>query len=85
MLVINNAQCFQNNHTCATKSVCFIFSLDSILGYHIKPNVIFTRQPLIIKISLVINLIILILGLISGVFSIITFSKKKSKEVGRGY
>ncbi|CAF3318798.1 unnamed protein product [Rotaria sp. Silwood2] len=70
---------------CQFSTKGFIFSLDPILGYHIKQNVAFNRQPLIVKISLVITVIIFILGLISGSCSIITFSRKKIKEVGCGF
>ncbi|CAF4272302.1 unnamed protein product, partial [Rotaria sp. Silwood2] len=70
---------------CQFSTKSYIFSLDPILSYHIKPNIIFNRQPFIIKISLLINWIILISGLVNGFFSIITFSQKKTKEVGCGY
>ncbi|CAF2718597.1 unnamed protein product [Rotaria sp. Silwood2] len=63
----------------------FIFSLDPILGYHIKPNISFHQQPFIIKFSIFITSIMLISEFIMGSLSIATFQVKKSREVGRGY
>ncbi|CAF3392764.1 unnamed protein product [Rotaria sp. Silwood1] len=70
---------------CQFSTKSFMFSLDSILGYHIKPKISFNRQPLIIKISILISTIILISGLISGLLSIVTFRRKKPRQVGTGY
>lgn len=76
--------CFYGSR-CQFSTKGFILSLDSILSYHIKPNVKFTRQPLIVKISLLMNSIILILGIINGLFSIMTFSSKRLRQRGSGY
>jgi len=62
-----------------------IFSLDSILGYHIKPNVSINKQPFIVKFTIGITLIMLIAGLISGSLSLATFLSSKTREVGCGY
>jgi hypothetical protein len=79
----NGGQCFENNETCPTKLSCicedcyygsrcqfstkgFLISLDSIVAYHIKPNIPVNRQPLIVKTS-----IIFVIGLISGLLSMI--------------
>ncbi|CAF4559165.1 unnamed protein product [Rotaria socialis] len=70
---------------CQFSTESFIFSLDAILGYHIKPMVPLVRQPIIIKISVAIILIMLIFGFISGMLSIVTFCRKKPREVGTGY
>ncbi|CAF4645294.1 unnamed protein product [Rotaria sp. Silwood1] len=70
---------------CQFSTKGFMFSLDSILGYHIKPKISINRQPLIIKISILISTIILISGLISGLLSIVTFRRKKPRQVGTGY
>jgi hypothetical protein len=69
---------------CQFSTKGFVLSLDPILGYHIKPNVSFTRQPSIIKVSVGIVMVLLISTVISGLLSIITFSTKSSKEVGCG-
>ncbi|CAF4466835.1 unnamed protein product, partial [Rotaria sp. Silwood2] len=62
----------------------FIFSLDQILGYHIKPSISVHQQPFIVKFS-IITTIMLILELIIGSLSIATFKVKTSREVGCGY
>ncbi|CAF1222459.1 unnamed protein product [Adineta steineri] len=63
----------------------FVLSLDYILSYHIKPNRSFSQQPIIIKISIAIITLMLILGLINGIMSILTFHMKKTRNVGCGY
>jgi hypothetical protein len=70
---------------CQLSTKGFIFSLDSILGYHIKPNLSINQQPLIIKISIAITTIMFILGLINGLLSFLTFRREKAKQVGTGY
>jgi hypothetical protein len=70
---------------CQFSTKGFIISLDSILAYHIKPNLSINEQPLIIKISIGIMTIIFILGFVNGLLSFITFRRKKSREVGTGY
>ncbi|CAF1503226.1 unnamed protein product [Adineta ricciae] len=62
----------------------FILSLDYILSYHIKPEISFSQQPLIIKISTVIVIIMFVFGLINGILSILTFSTQKTRDVGSG-
>ncbi|CAF3881803.1 unnamed protein product, partial [Adineta steineri] len=63
----------------------FVLSLDYILSYHIKPNRSFSQQPMIIKVSIAIITLMLILGLINGISSILTFHMKRTRNVGRGY
>ncbi|CAF5135445.1 unnamed protein product, partial [Rotaria magnacalcarata] len=58
----------------------FLFSLDPILGYHVKPNISINKQPLIIKISIVFSTIIFIFGCTNGVLSVIIFHKEKPRE-----
>jgi hypothetical protein len=60
----------------------FIFSLDSILGYHIKPRISLNQQPLIIKISISVSTILFVLGLMNGLLSIVTFHQMKRKQIG---
>ncbi|CAF4347898.1 unnamed protein product, partial [Rotaria socialis] len=67
----------------ATKG--FIFSLDPILGYHIKPNISLGRQPFIVKFSIIITTTMLISELIMGSWSVAIFRLKKSRKVGCGY
>jgi hypothetical protein len=69
---------------CQFSTSGFIFSLDSILGYHIKSNISINQQPLIIKISIGISMILLVLGLVNGSLSIVTFQRIKPRQVGTG-
>ncbi|CAF0732950.1 unnamed protein product [Adineta steineri] len=69
---------------CQFSTEGFLFSLDSILGYHIKPNVSLNQQPLIIKISIAISTIMFLSGIISGSLSIVTFRRKKLRQIGTG-
>ncbi|CAF4022619.1 unnamed protein product [Rotaria sordida] len=70
---------------CQFSTKDFIFSLDPILGYHIKPNASFHQQPFIVIFSIIITTIMLISQLIMGSLSIATFKLKNSREVGCGY
>ncbi|CAF4495834.1 unnamed protein product [Rotaria sp. Silwood2] len=76
--------CFYGSQ-CQFSTKDFIFSLDPILGYHIKPNISLNQQPFIIIFSILITTIMLILQLIMGSLSVATFKLKKSREVGCGY
>ena len=69
---------------CQFSTKGFLLSLDPILGYHIKPHVSLNQQPLIIKVSVAINTIMLVLGLVSSILSLITFRPKKSRQLGSG-
>ncbi|CAF4338770.1 unnamed protein product, partial [Rotaria sp. Silwood2] len=48
---------------CQFSTQDFIFSLDPILGYHIKPSISVHQQPFIVKFSIIITTIMLILEL----------------------
>ncbi|CAF4087988.1 unnamed protein product [Adineta steineri] len=50
-----------------------------------NPNRSFSQQPMIIKISIGIITFMFILGLINGIMSILTFHRKKTRDVGCGY
>ncbi|CAF2548696.1 unnamed protein product [Rotaria sp. Silwood2] len=70
---------------CQFSTKNFIFSLDPILGYHIKPSISLHRQPFIVKFSIAITTIMLILELIMGSLSTATFRLKNSRQVGCAY
>ncbi|CAF2505877.1 unnamed protein product [Rotaria sp. Silwood2] len=70
---------------CQFSTRSFILSLDYILGYHIKPNISFLRQPLIVKMSVAFTTIIFTFGLINGILSILTFRLKKTRDTGCGF
>ncbi|CAF4647901.1 unnamed protein product, partial [Rotaria sp. Silwood2] len=98
----NGGQCFQDNATCPSVSVCscpdcyygtkcqfstkdFVLSLDYILRYHIKPNILIFQQPLIVTMSMVLTTVMFIFGSISAFLSISTFRMKKTRDVGCGF
>jgi hypothetical protein len=70
---------------CQFSTKGFGLSLDTILGYQIRPNESITGQRLSIKLTIVITTIMLIFGLISATLSILTFHTTKVREVGCGY
>ena len=59
-------------------------TLDEILGYEIQRNTILTKQPIAVQVSAAITMIIFVIGIIDSIASIMTFSRKKSQEVGSG-
>jgi hypothetical protein len=62
----------------------FGLSLDVILGYQIFPYLSINDQPLIIKLSLSLTIILIITGFVNSILSLITFSNKSVCEVGCG-
>jgi hypothetical protein len=75
--------CFYGRR-CQFSTSGFGLSLDAILGYHILPHVSLPHQPFIVKISLALTIIFIMIGLINGIFSTITFKNKLVCEVGCG-
>jgi hypothetical protein len=75
--------CFYGSR-CQFSTNGFGLSLDGILGYHILSNVTLSQQPFIIKMSLSLTIIFVIIGLINGILSGITFKNKNVREVGCG-
>ena len=69
---------------CQLSTKGFGLSLDVILGYQIRPKLPFNRQPMSLIISGIITILMFGLGLINGVFSIITFRQKNLRLVGCG-
>ncbi|CAF3806328.1 unnamed protein product [Rotaria sp. Silwood1] len=69
---------------CQFSSNGFGLSLDALLGYHIQPNVKILHQPIIVKISLTVTVILLIIGFINGILSLMTFKNHSIREVGCG-
>ncbi|CAF1257004.1 unnamed protein product [Adineta ricciae] len=62
----------------------FGLSLDSILGHHVSPNVSITHQPIMVKISIALNIVCVVVGFTNGILSLITFKNKKVREIGCG-
>jgi hypothetical protein len=69
---------------CQLSTSGFSLSLDSILGYHIRPNLNISHQPSAVLISLILTLIITLIGLANGILSFITFKNKTTRESGCG-
>jgi hypothetical protein len=59
-------------------------TLDEILGYEFKRNTLLSKQPIAVKVSAVVTMLLFGIGIINSILSIITFSRKKSQEVGCG-
>jgi hypothetical protein len=69
---------------CQFSSSLFDLSLDPILGYHIQPHINIKHQPQIVKVSVGLTSIIIIVGLINGILSLMTFKSKETRKVGCG-
>jgi hypothetical protein len=67
---------------CQLSTKGFGLSLDSILGYKIKPHVSLTKQSFSIKISIIVTTFMLVFGLLSTFLSLITFRSKTLRETG---
>nr|AEN94416.1 low density lipoprotein [Adineta vaga] len=76
-------KCFYGT-LCQFSSESFGMSLDGILGYHIQPFKKLTDQPFIIRFSLGLTIVLTILGLINGIFSLLTFKSKELQKTGCG-
>ena len=59
-------------------------TLDDILRYEIHPNTTISNQPLSIKISAALTMILFVCGLINSVLSLLAFQSKESRTVGCG-
>ena len=77
------ADCYFGSQ-CQFTTKTFDLSLETVLGYQVHSDVSFSGQPTSLKICLVVAISMLIIGLISGSLSIITFKSKKLREVGCG-
>jgi hypothetical protein len=58
--------------------------LDEILGYEFKRNTVLFKQPMRVQVAATITMVLFLIGFISSILSIITFSRPKSHEVGCG-
>ena len=70
---------------CQFQSNILGLTLDAILGYYIGPYLGISDQPLIVKISTVLMMIIIFIGLTNSVLSILTFKNDKICQTGCGY
>ena len=51
---------------CQFSTTGFGFSLDAIIGYHIRPHTRFTDQNRVVKVSMALTMVFFSLGLING-------------------
>ncbi|CAF4139559.1 unnamed protein product, partial [Rotaria sordida] len=70
---------------CQLKTSQYALSLDALLGRDILVDVTFVNQTILIKLTFAIVLLMIVIGFISNILSIITFSQGKSREFGSGY
>jgi hypothetical protein len=59
-------------------------TLDARLGYRILPHMKFNQQPFVVKTAMTITIIMFCFGILSSLFSFLTFRTKKTREVGCG-
>ena len=70
---------------CQFSTTGFGFSLDAIIGYHIRPHTNFTEQNLAVKTSMALTMSFFFLGLINGFLSIATFKSVIIQQTGSGF
>lgn len=76
-------RCFLGTR-CHLSTRNFGLSVDVILGYQIRLEQSFIDQPYSIKISGIVTIIMLIIGIVNGVLSIRTFKQKVLRQMGCG-
>jgi hypothetical protein len=59
-------------------------TLDEILGYEFKRHTKLSEQPLTVKVSVAITILMCVIGIINGILSIMLFKREKPREVGCG-
>jgi hypothetical protein len=69
---------------CQFSSNGFGLSLDAILGSYIQSHANIQYQPVIVQISVTLSVLMTVMGLINGIFSIITFMNKEPRKTGCG-
>ncbi|CAF1210464.1 unnamed protein product [Adineta steineri] len=80
----------ENHDKCIIGSSCDVqtkgigITLDDILRYEINQNVKLKNQPLLVKISVALTIIMFLLGLINSILSFLTFQNENLRKVGCG-
>jgi hypothetical protein len=70
---------------CQFSTSRFSLSLDAILGYHIQPHLKITQQPNIVKISIVLFVVVILVGLINSTLTLITLKSPSLRHIGCDY
>ncbi|CAF0866947.1 unnamed protein product [Rotaria sordida] len=76
-------ECYYGSR-CQFTTIGFGLSLDDILGYNIWPNIPFSRQSSVVKITTAFTILMFVIAMINGVLSMITFQTKRSLGIGSG-
>jgi hypothetical protein len=76
-------ECFYGSK-CQFSTKGFSLSIDTILGYHIRPHISLLHQFPAVKVSAAITVIMLCTGMVSSTLSILTFHGKNTHTVGCG-
>ncbi|CAF3786884.1 unnamed protein product, partial [Rotaria sp. Silwood1] len=76
-------ECYYGSR-CQFTTIGFGLSLDDILGYNIWPNMSFSRQPTVVKVTTAFTILMFVIAIINGVLSVITFRTKRSLGIGSG-
>ena len=77
------SECFYGT-LCQFSTETIRLSLDAILGYHIRPQMPFSQQSTVIKVTTILITFMYVLGVLSGLLLMLTFLPKKSREIGCG-
>ncbi|CAF4060722.1 unnamed protein product, partial [Adineta steineri] len=80
----------ENHDECVIGGSCNVqtkgigITLDDILRYEINRNTTLNNQPLLVKTSVAITMIMFLLGLINSILSLLTFQNENLRKVGCG-
>lgn len=69
---------------CQFTSSGFGISLDGILGDRIEAHIDIRYQPTIVRISLTLTILMTVIGLLSGICSLMTFLNEEPRKIGCG-
>ncbi|CAF0757007.1 unnamed protein product [Adineta steineri] len=81
--LINPDKCIIGG-SCNSQTKGIGITLDDILRYEIKRNMTLKNQPLLVRISVALTMIMLIMGLINSILSLLTFQNADLRKVGCG-
>ena len=70
---------------CQFSTKGFGLFLEVILGSYINPHVAIKRQSIEVRVTMVLTIIMVVVGTVSGLLSIMAFHVKKSRRVGCAY
>ncbi|CAF0797034.1 unnamed protein product [Adineta steineri] len=90
-LILNDDNsCVENHDKCIIGGSCnnqakgIGITLDDILRYEINRNITLKNQPLLVKMSVALTIIMFLLGLVNSILSLLTFQNENLRQVGCG-